>query len=649
MKSQWRNKLIFTGVLLGLLVFAYSNHFQNGFYFDDAHTISKNTEIREIGNIPKFFKDGRTFSSLPANQSYRPIVTTLNAIDYWLGGGLNPFYFHLSIFLSYIALLLLMFFMIRHLFRKMSDDPWNDWYSLMITGFYALHTANAETINYIIARSDSFSTLMIVAAIVIYFKAKGSRRLWCLVPIFIGMLTKPTTLMFIPIIFLYELLFENGLTTGKNERLQINIPRRNIIMLATLFVVSCVFFLFTEHMTPETWVSGGTSRYSYMITQPYVIASYFFTFLIPNNLSADTDWKLVESIADSNLIYGLLFLLSIFYIMFITWKSEKWRPVCFGLGWFLFALFPTSSIIPFSEVKNDHRIFFPYIGLAIAFGWPLVLALKKYKERLLPGSSRIAAIFAVYFLLIGLHVYGVRTRNEVWSSSEKLWHDVTIKSPNNPRGLMNYGVALMSKADYAGAKDYFERALVMWPYYSYLHINLGVLYSELSDSKKAESHYKKSLEYGKQNPEVYYYYSRYLLDNSRLDEAEKLINDGMALSPNHAYLKSQAERLKKLRDPDLAGNSDNLNDLDISSLLQLSLQFYNSGEYYQSIRMANRILEKDSTSAAAWNNICVSHNMLGNWDEAISACNKALQFQPDYELARNNLKWAIDESNKVKE
>ncbi|MCP4123538.1 MAG: tetratricopeptide repeat protein [Bacteroidetes bacterium] len=648
MNSQLRNKLIFTGILTALLLFAYSNHFQNGFYFDDAHTISKNTEIRDIKNIPNFFKDGRTFSSLPANQSYRPVVTTLNAVDYWLGGGLNPFYFHLSIFVSYIALLILLFFMVRHLFRKMSDDPWNGWYSLMITGFYAMHTANAETINYIISRSDSFSTLMIVAATLIYFKADGRRRLWSLVPIFIGMLTKPTTLMFIPIVLLYEVLFNEGITV-ENNRFKIRIPGSKVTLLIFLFIGSFLFFAFTEYMTPETWVSGGTSRFHYMLTQPYVIASYFFTFILPNNLSADTDWKLVTSIADTNVLYGLLFLLTVFYIMYITWRSEKWRPVCFGLGWFLFALFPTSGIIPFSEVKNDHRIFFPYIGLAIAFGWPLVLLAKRYRDRISMTSSTKVALFAVYFLLIGLHVYGVRTRNEVWSSSEKLWHDVTLKSPKNPRGLMNYGVALMAKADYTGAKEYFERALEMWPYYSYLHINLGVLHNELTDFEKAESHYQKALKYGERNPDCYYYYAKYLLDNSRLDEAEKYIKKGIKVSPNHIHLNAQSERLKKMKDSDFTEGTNSLDNLDIPSLLQLSLQFYNSGEYYHSIRMANRILQIDSTSSAAWNNICVSHNMLGNWNEAINACNKALQFQPDYELARNNLKWAIDESNKAKE
>src|ERR1700719_2959464 len=72
--------------LVGMVCIAYSNHFDNPFHFDDEHTIVTNYYIRDLKNIPKFFTDATTSSSLPANQAYRPGVTTLNAIDVWLGG-----------------------------------------------------------------------------------------------------------------------------------------------------------------------------------------------------------------------------------------------------------------------------------------------------------------------------------------------------------------------------------------------------------------------------------------------------------------------------------------------------------------------------------------------------------------------------------
>src|SRR5256885_9718278 len=91
-------------MLLSGLLATYANHFHNSFHFDDAHTIETNAAIQDLRNIPLFFRDATTFSALPSNQSYRPVVSTLLAIDYWLSGGVRPFWFHLSILALFVAL-----------------------------------------------------------------------------------------------------------------------------------------------------------------------------------------------------------------------------------------------------------------------------------------------------------------------------------------------------------------------------------------------------------------------------------------------------------------------------------------------------------------------------------------------------------------
>ena len=117
-----RDKIPMTlgSALLVLLRHRYANHFQNGLHFDDAHTIVNNAAIRELRNIPLFFLDATTFSSLPSNQSYRPLVSTLLAIDYCLGGGLQPFWFHMSIFALFVALTLVMAFVIYRLLENVA-------------------------------------------------------------------------------------------------------------------------------------------------------------------------------------------------------------------------------------------------------------------------------------------------------------------------------------------------------------------------------------------------------------------------------------------------------------------------------------------------------------------------------------------------
>ena len=137
-------------LLLVAIFAAYSNHFHNSFHYDDGHTIVNNAAIRELRNIPFFFRDATTFSALPSNQSYRPVVSTLLAIDYRIAHGLQPFWFHLSIFALFIVLTLLLGLVIYHLLDRYTASSLNLWIALAAAGWYALHPANADAINYII-------------------------------------------------------------------------------------------------------------------------------------------------------------------------------------------------------------------------------------------------------------------------------------------------------------------------------------------------------------------------------------------------------------------------------------------------------------------------------------------------------------------
>ncbi len=146
-----RKTLTYLLLLIVAATITYSNHFNNDFHFDDSHTIQNNLFIQDIKNIPLFFKDGTTFSSLPQNQSYRPVVSASLAFDYWIGKGYDLFYFHLSSFILFLLQGVLMFFLIFKLFDSSYKNTWNFYIAAAATAWYMLHPVNAETINYIIA------------------------------------------------------------------------------------------------------------------------------------------------------------------------------------------------------------------------------------------------------------------------------------------------------------------------------------------------------------------------------------------------------------------------------------------------------------------------------------------------------------------
>lgn len=631
--------------LLVILIVTYWNHFSNPFHFDDEHTIVTNTAIRDIGNIPRFFTDATTTSSLPANQAYRPGLTALNAIDHWMGGKdhPDPFWFHVSIFVSYVLLGFLLFFLFLDIFNKASAHRWNPWFAWFATGWFWLHTANAETINYIIARSDSFSTLMIVLAFVIYiYKPRWRKFYLYLLPVLLGFFVKEPALMFAPLLFFYILFFEKEAALGdviKAKKAKAFIS--SFVKVIPVLLLCILLFSFSRSMTPSSWTSGGGSSFQYLITQPFVIVHYFNNFLLPVNLSADTDWTLITRVWDDRVLAGTGFILLMIIAAFYASAKKQWRPVAFGILWFFIALLPTSSVFSFAEVLNDHRPFFPYIGLVMAVVWAIAQLIIKNEHAVVRSRSLSLFIIVLCGSLLLAHAAGTRHRSKVWSTGESLWHDVTIKSPGNGRGWMNYGNTLMQKGNYEEALQCYLKAKSIWPYYSYVYINLGILKGEMGLPQEAEENFKLALQYGKQNPEAYYYFARWLNEKGRVAEASALLKEGLALSPGHANMQLLIDQIQAANVVQ-GSKLDNAiiqasNNPTAENYLALSLEFYLAERYEKCIEAAQEALKIKPDYAEAYNNICTAYNQLGEYAEAEKACKRALEINPGYELAKNNL------------
>lgn len=624
---------------------SYSNHFYNDFHFDDHHTIVRNQSIRELKNIPTFFKDATTTSTLPFNQAYRPGLTTLNTIDYYLAGKKvpEPFMFHVSIFISYLLLGLCCFLLFLNILKQALESNYNTFFALFGTAFFMLHTANAETINYIIARSDSFSTLMIILSFVIYIYLPKSRKLHLyFIPSILGFFVKEPSLMFVPLLFVYKIIFEQELSI-KEWFTRFNISWKVFLQISIPFFLGVTFFVISRKYTPVLWESGGTDPILYFLTQPMVIVHYISNFILPVNLVVDTDWSLVKSVTDVKVIAGIFINAFIFYLIYITSKSKQNRGISFGILWFYIALIPSSSVIPFAEVLNDHRTFFPYIGLVIS----LIVLIRnlslKYNIFDHPIFKTVGIICGMIILF--LHGIGTYQRNKVWETEEGLWKEATIKSPLNGRAWMNYGIQLMSKADYVNADRCYDKALEILPDYSYIYINKGILNGIIGKKEDAEKHFMKALTINEGVPESYVYYAEFLIRENRFEEANIVINGGLKISPKHEQLLILQSSIQ------YAINNANLNTsgkvkLALSNIAQnptpenyieLSLAYYNEGLFEKCIEAANEALKLKPEYDLAYNNICAAYNELHEWRKAVEAGEKGLSINPQNKLLQGNL------------
>jgi Flp pilus assembly protein TadD len=615
MKSDRRAKTgLWLAVLLAAVAAAYANHFGNGFHFDDANVIVENAWVRDLRNVPRFFVDPTTYSTLPDHHIYRPITLTTLAIDYRLGHGLNPFWFHFSTFCWYLVLIVLAYFLFR---RLMGGDAYA---ALAAAAIYGLHPANAETVNYINQRADLFCTLGTVAS-VLWFAARPEQRKhgWYLLPAVIAFFAKPPVLIF-PFVFLYVFLFEQGgLLSRKSILTSLRVTWPALaVMLASVGLAAA--------MTPATFDPGGASPSLYRLTQPLVALHYFKSFFLPTELNADTDWSYVRGALSGEALAGFAFVVGLLWVAYRASQRAEWRPVAFGIGWFFLAILPT-SLVPLGEVTNDHRMFFPFVGLAVAAVWSVrVIALQR------GGAWRRVAVAGLAVALIAGTV-GTRERNRVWRTDESLWRDVVEKSPRNGRGWMNYGLVFMERGDYQTAIANFERAAPLVPNYWTLDTNFGVALGELRRDAEAERHFERSLSLAPGLADPRFFYARWLDRVGRSGDAVALLDEAVRLNP--ALVKTRD--LRAAIEARWAAMAQSTN---ASSLIALSDQMYRARRYPQALAMAERAASLDPGSAEAFNNMAAAYNAMDRWDDGARAASQAVRIRPGFDLAINNLRWA---------
>ncbi|CAM1354640.1 tetratricopeptide repeat protein [Tenacibaculum halocynthiae] len=669
-------KLLMLVIILILVTLTYSNHFNNTFAFDDYNQIVDNSYVRNINNIPSFFKDATTSSTLANHQTYRPLTMTSLTIDYYVANGLNPFYFHLSTFIWFLIQLIVMFFLLRKIISKITQNKWSDYIVFFAVALYGIHPANAETINYIYQRGDSLSTLSVVAGLFLYISYPKKRKFYLyLIPVVIGILTKETATMFAPILFFYVLLFEvNSSLFEIFSKNGVTIIKQTFLQTLPAFIVCGLLGVFVLKMQSPSFEPGGVSTLNYLMTQPWVLFHYIFTFFIPTNLSADTDLSAFTNVFDERIYAGLAFVITMIVIAFKTSKKEETRPIAFGILWFFISLAPTSSFVSLAEVTNDHRMFFPFVGLTLSVTWSIGILIINRQSIINSKPLYRYGIIILGIIILSAYTTGTRERNKVWHSEESLWYDVTIKSPKNGRGLMNYGLTQMKIGKYDIALDYFTKALAYSPYYSTLYINIAIVNNAMNKPVEAESYYKKAIKYAPKNSESYHFYADFLFKKNRFQES--LSNAKIALSLNNVSMETRHLLMK------IYNQSSNYKKLDIlaketlkiipkdslsnfylnnkktinlklklaeelaensptsDNYINLSLAYYNQKLYKKCIIASERALELDPENKFAYNNIGSAYIALKNREEAIIALTKSLQIDSTFQFAKNNLNWA---------
>jgi len=662
-----------------VLVIIYLHHFQNGFFYDDTYCIQQNPAIHSLKNITKFFKSSDSFATIDAYKVYRPFFLVSYAVDYYLGNGLKPSIIHLHTFIGFLFLCVFFFLFAKKIFENVTEKPFYP--AFLAVCIFAFHPTTADVLNYMYARCDSFGALYGMFSIVLYLYSPLSKKYFLyLIPLFIGCLFKINALLFAPILGIYLLFFDESLgdkkiTRWKNIVLRM-IPPYTTIIFAFILTVVCGRFSDTN----------GLARSTSLMTQAHVILNYFMLFFLPENINPNGWRNFIESPTDYRFIVGVVFLIVMAGCIYISSLNKLTKPIAFGLQWFFIFLVPSSIFLILTVPQVDYYVFDSMMGLSIAIsGFVLVLYKKLEKKKAFSRVFLIAGCLGV----LASFAYGSRQRVNVWSSNKAMWEDVLKKDPTNGRILMNYGTLLMAEGKLPDAEQYFEKAKTYWPSYDLIYVNMGIIKDMYKDTVGAESNYKQAVALNGWDYYIAcYYYGAFLHRYLRDDEAAAQLSNALQKNPSYTdaayllmgiYLQHKNKELGNLcrrflsissddsigkkylaiysSDSNSFGNSSmSQNDIEAfymehpseSNYLSLSIIYFNKKEFDRVVEVCDKLLAINPKSAEAYNNICAAYNNMQDWNKAIIAGKKALELKPDFDLAKNNLSFALSQANNSK-
>ena len=234
---------------------------------------------------------------------------------------------------------------------------------------------------------------------------------------------------------------------------------------------------------------------------------------------------------------------------------------------------------------------------------------------------------------------------------------------NNSQEYYNLAITHYEKGEYDSAIENFQIAVSISPEHAEAHYNLGVVYYKKELFELSEQHFKKAAELNPEDSESYYNLGLTYYENNNLDLAIKTLKEAANLKPDDPEIHhSIGSSYYKKGDFDLAEqsfkNAISINPELTESYKSLSATYIEMGEFElaeKTIKMAIEInpdietkkdfqhsatkLLKDSKLAQAekYYEIGTQHTQDGDIEVAIENFKKAIENNPDHELAKQSL------------
>ena len=524
-------KALLVGGLLFLLlgIGVYYNTFDHEFHLDSTWGLKENHAVRDLSNIPSYFKDPFTLTSLRANADYRPILQITYALNYAISE-YNMWSWHLTQILLHVLNALFIVLLARKFLPYLIDNnntKWQQAIPWIIGLLFLLHPTASGVVNYHWARSSLLTTTFALPCILLW---TNGRVYWAGLFFALAMFTKVEAISILGVLLLWDIFMMNqSMNSSKGSSSNFirdvikclnykTLKRFSVILLITL-----VYFIIRNAVVPdflaESRQDADVGPYHYMITQISAWWHYIGNWWAPVNLIADDlSFPVYRSVLEPTVILAICGWIMV--VIFLI-KLYRTRPAYLIISLMALAIIsPTSSIAPLAEMVNEHRPYMPIGILSIIWLVPLLNLIGQWLLR-----SPLIKLMTVGGLVVVLLSFSFSTfqRNKVFTTWENYWSDVVTKAPSW-RSHLNLGNSFMIKGDWGPAEFHLLKS-VEYSNNFYALCSLGILNQSLGKSDRARQYYNKAVNVDIYNSIALEYRGAFLMTTKEYDLAfEDLIN-----------------------------------------------------------------------------------------------------------------------------
>ncbi|MGV3661464.1 MAG: tetratricopeptide repeat protein [Prosthecobacter sp.] len=510
-RRRWKHALV-AAVLMALCAGLYGWTADFPMVFDDHMYMKDNMFFRDSASFtyPTHFTE---FVSRPAklgmdpdlsvNFVLRPVAYASLHLNYMLDG-FRPRWFRVVNIGIHAASAFLLYALLRLLLRRSPHAgalPQGSAFFIPLTAavLFAAHPLATESVTYIIQRFTSLSTLFYLLTLWLYFKSlQGASRagrtllrLGSVVVLLAGMLTKESTFTAPMVAVMLDILVLG--TRWRTAALRAW-PLLLCLPLIPGLVLASSAVLHQGQMDVAHALNIVNSRdtplnhWHYIVTQITVLAAYLRRIVWPDDLNIDPEWPMHTSFFETPvllavLVHGLLIAGAFWLWLSRRKKDPRSALVLAFVLWFFATIFVSSGMVPLPDLMADHRTYLPSIGMFVLAACVFDF-LRSWRWKPVRAPAHFGAP-ALAVICVGALAWTTVVRNEVWSSSEKLWKDTVAKSPGKYRTWGNLGAALSDAGKEEAAVNCYKKALEIEPRFQNGLLNLSNSLLRLNRSKES--------------------------------------------------------------------------------------------------------------------------------------------------------------------